>query len=81
MNGLHYRGDTDAFIASTAAQEVFRTHANIASEAIEQDDQWSYETVLDRADWKGESLARAIQQGTGHCRGRGLQPARDPGAG
>ena len=79
VNGLHYRGDPDAYIASMAAQEVFRTHADIASEAIEQDDRWSYDTVLDRADWKGESLARAIQQGTGTAGGEGYSQPEAPG--
>ena len=79
VNGLHHRGDTDAFTASLAAQEVMRTHADIASEAVEQDDRWSYETVMDRADWKGEKLARAIQQGTGTAGGEGYSQPEIPG--
>ena len=79
VNGLHYRGDTDAYTASLAAQEVFRTHADIASEAVEQDDQWSYETVMDRADWKGEKLAHAIQHGTGAAGGEGYSQPEVPG--
>ena len=83
VNALHHRGDTDAYPASRAAEEVLMTNARLASEAVEQGDESTYETVMDRTAWKAEKLARAIEQGSGMAGGEGYNapPAPERGHG
>ena len=78
VNALHHRGDTDAYVASRAAEEVLMTNARLASEAVEQGDEWTYETVMDRVAWRAGKLARTIENRLGMAGGKGYNAPPAP---
>ena len=78
VNALHHRGDTDAYVASRAAEEILMTNARLASEAVEQGDEWTYETVMDRVAWRAGKLARTIENRLGMAGGEGYNAPPAP---